>query len=1012
MKITLSKKSAWLVVSGLLAGIAPLRAQNQAPVIRCATMQVDSMRRAENPNIGSLADFEEWIAGEIERKQNSKIIGGVYQIPVVFHVVHNSNEAVGVGRNISFAAIQSQIDVLNEDFRKMFGSNGYNTHPDGADTQIEFCLAQRRPDGSAFPAGEPGVNRINRNTAGFNSPPYSTNYIDNTIKTWTYNNNVPTATRGWDPAQYMNIWICDISNGILGYAQFPESALGGMGCGSQNEATDGVVFLYNSIGKSSVTGFPAPYNEGRTATHEIGHWLGLRHIWGDGGCGVDDFCNDTPLSDNPNFGCPNGHVSCGSTDMIENYMDYTDDLCMNIFTNDQKMRMRTVLESSPLRLSLINSDACTPPNPSDAAIVDILQPRGDNCAGGITPQAVLKNRGGTNLTSAIINYELDNGTPVAFNWTGNLAPSATANVSLPVFNAPLGIHNLKVYSTLPNTTADPFTVYDTTEITFVISNGIMPPYTQDFDGGVFPPDIKWSSINPNNDCYEWLGGTGTSSSGQNNNASALMPNFGNNTSGSEHLVTPVFTLPCNVTNAQLSFDVAYRKRSSGTNDALFIDISEDCGASWNSTPIYSKSGSTLATLGTSTNYFIPSNGSDWRNEVVSLQSFVGATSKNVRFRFRGQTANGNNLYIDNFSFTAVSPAEIAVSESTLEVYDEGFYNYPLTAAGSSSSATFTVTNTGTSPLTLNNPITVSGTAFSLGTGFSSTTLAPGASTTFTVLFSPSGGGNFTGNVSFGNNDCDEGTYNFVLNGTGTGSVTVVADFSINTTQICQGSTATFTDASQNATSWSWDFGSGASPATATGAGPHTVTYSTSGSKTIMLTVNGSQSTTQTLMVNATPTVTQNSIGTLCVEGSPFVLQGGSPAGGTYSGTAVTGSTFSPAVAGEGSFPITYSYTDGNGCGGSAQITIVVQACASVGELASAGLSVFPNPSDGHFTIRDEKTLLTDVQVYDQQGKLVKSLKPDGSQQMQVDLSNFAAGAYTVHLVTLQGSYHSRIVVQH
>ncbi|MBM3431268.1 MAG: hypothetical protein FJX99_09815, partial [Bacteroidetes bacterium] len=267
-------------------------------VIRCFTDENHQQLLQQFPELETNDQFEQWMQQQLIQNQSSAIIGGVYYIPVIVHVIHNG-EAVGTGTNVSFAAIQSQIDVLNEDFRKILGSNGWNTHPDGADTQIEFCLAQRRPDGSAFPAGEPGVNRINRNTVGFTAPPYTQTYINSTVKPYTYNNNIPTATRGWDPAKYMNIWLANLSGGLLGYAQFPQSPLGGMGCGNQTAGTDGVVFLYNSIGKSSVTGFTGAYNEGRTATHEIGHWLGLRHVWGDGGCTVDDFCNDTPLADAP-----------------------------------------------------------------------------------------------------------------------------------------------------------------------------------------------------------------------------------------------------------------------------------------------------------------------------------------------------------------------------------------------------------------------------------------------------------------------------------------------------------------------------------------------------------------------------------------------------------------------------------------------------------------------------------------------------------------------------------------
>jgi hypothetical protein len=438
MKITRIARVQSCLLGILLITSQWLSAQTPNQVVRCYTDEMDAVLHAEHPELGTPAQFEQWIQQEIAVQQASgKIIGGVYQIPVVVHVIHNG-EAVGVGSNVSYAAIESQIEVLNEDFRRIFGSPGYNTHPAGVDTQIEFCLAKRRPDGSAFPLGEDGVNRINRTTAGFTAPPFSQAYVQGTIKAYTFNNNIPTATRGWDPAKYMNIWLCNLGGGLLGYEQFPQSPIGGMGCTTPVAGTDGVVFTYTSIGKSAVTGFPGPYNEGRTATHEIGHWLGLRHIWGDGGCTVDDFCNDTPESGAPNYGCPVGTNSCtaapdAGVDMIENYMDYTDDACMNIFTNDQKQRMRAVLEGSPLRLSLINSDACTPPNSNDAAITDVFAPVGDNCVGSITPSVQLRNRGSNNLTSATIRYTVDNGTPVSFSWTGNLTPGSSATVSLPAF---------------------------------------------------------------------------------------------------------------------------------------------------------------------------------------------------------------------------------------------------------------------------------------------------------------------------------------------------------------------------------------------------------------------------------------------------------------------------------------------------------------------------------------------------------------------------------------------------
>ena len=809
----------------------------QAP-IRCYTVEMDSALRANNPGLPSRDDFETWLSSEMQNNAQSKIIGGVYYIPVVVHVIH-SGEAVGTGTNVSFAAIQSQIDVLNEDFRKMMGTNGWNTNPVGADTKIEFCLAQRRPDGSAFPVGEPGVNRILSTTITATAPPFSTAFIDATIKPWTYNGGVPTATRGWDPNKYMNIWLCNISGGILGYAQFPQSPLGGMGCAAPAVATDGVVFLYSSIGKSSVTGFPGPYNEGRTATHEIGHWLGLRHIWGDGGCTVDDYCNDTPEAAAANFGCPAGTNSCTAApdagpDMIENYMDYTDDMCMNIFTQDQKMRMRTVLESSPLRVNLINSDACTPPNPSDASVIDIVNPKGDNCPGSLIPTVVLKNRGSSNLTSATISYKIDNGTVTTFAWTGTLTPGSTANVTVPAFTSTLGVHNFKAWSTLPNGIADPATAYDTSAIDFVISNGEMAPFTENFDGQTFPPDVRWQVTNGGSDCYYWIGASGVSSTGVFANNIAEVPCFGNSTAQTESLISPIFILPCNATAANIQFDVAYRRRTAGTNEQLFVDISTDCGLTWNPTPIFNKSGATLATSATlTTTDWYPTAAADWRNETVSLLSFVTGTSSNVKFRFRAVSANGNNIFIDNFKFNATTPGEIELTQGTTDVLDGGYYNYGSVLAGAPTTATFTITNTGTSNLTLTAPITVTGANFTLGSSFGTTTVAAGATTTFSVIFNSASAGTFTGNVSFTTNDCDEGTYNFQLNATAI-ATPPVANFSGTPLIICAGSTVTFTDLSTNATSWSWNFGAGATPATSTAQNP-TVTFNTAGTNTITLT---------------------------------------------------------------------------------------------------------------------------------------------------------------------------------
>ncbi len=350
-----------LVLATAAGGIFPVAGQSVKTVDKCATMEQDSIRRMLYPQSGSLTELEKSIQErmvEIElRKRSGRTTATVITIPVVVHVVHNG-EPVGSGRNLSVAQVQSQLEVLNEDFRRRPGTPGFNDNPVGADIEVEFCLSALDPQGQTM--AERGIRRVRGNRAS-----WTRDQIEGELK--------PTTV--WDPNRYYNIWVLDFTAGderLVGYAQFPDnSSLPGLPTNAGSANTDGVVVRYTSFGSAAKGNFPilqAPYNQGRTLTHETGHWLGLRHIWGDGPCSADDFCGDTPPQESESRGCPTGRISCGSVNMVQNYMDYSDDRCMNIFTICQKNRMRAVMEISPRRRELVNSGVCgtqvaTVPNP-------------------------------------------------------------------------------------------------------------------------------------------------------------------------------------------------------------------------------------------------------------------------------------------------------------------------------------------------------------------------------------------------------------------------------------------------------------------------------------------------------------------------------------------------------------------------------------------------------------------------------------------------------------------------
>jgi len=291
----------------------------------CSTMEVMERQLEQNPDMAIEMDkIENHTKEIIQNRRNFRRVDGIITIPVVVHVIYQTDL-----QNISDAQILSQIQVLNDDFRRL-NSDANNTWSQAADTQIEFCLATVDPNSDTTT----GITRKFNDRSSWG-----------TRDAMKYSSN--GGVDAWPANDYLNMWVCNIGNGVLGYAQFP---------GSGSTATDGVVMSPQYFGTTGIA--QAPFNGGRTTTHEVGHWFNLRHIWGDGGCSVDDFVSDTPASDAANFDCATGHVSCGTIDMVENYMDYSDDACMNLFTQGQKDRIRALFEADGYRESILNSPGC------------------------------------------------------------------------------------------------------------------------------------------------------------------------------------------------------------------------------------------------------------------------------------------------------------------------------------------------------------------------------------------------------------------------------------------------------------------------------------------------------------------------------------------------------------------------------------------------------------------------------------------------------------------------------
>lgn len=415
-------------------------AQHLPGTRNCATDSYLEVLKAQHPHLAQeRKQAQQNVQEQLQQQQGWQNLRAAttITIPVVFHVIYNNST-----ENISDEQVLSQLAVLNADFRRM-NADAANTpsyfQPFAADTRIEFCLARLDPAGNP----SPGITRTQTSRTGFD---YFTDYVKSTAN---------GGTEAWDRDRYLNIWICDIKDDVLGYATPPGTALA---------RQDGVVLHYAAIGAAPDNPFLWPYNMGRTATHEVGHWLGLEHIWGgdDASCTDTDGISDTPNQEDYTLGCQGGiQSSCNNGpygNMYQNYMDYSDDACMNLFTKGQAAYMNAVL--STIRSSLLNSLVCTASIRSDFGLAleeDTLLVAGksiqfaDASAGVRATEWLWEFEGGVPATSTQQNPRVTYPQPGKYDVKLTVSNGAVSSATLKEDFVHVTVSDLTVF---PNPTAD------------------------------------------------------------------------------------------------------------------------------------------------------------------------------------------------------------------------------------------------------------------------------------------------------------------------------------------------------------------------------------------------------------------------------------------------------------------------------------------------------------------------------------------------------------------------------
>ncbi len=629
----LTMKNLFISAFCLIIGISSVSAQSW-----CGTVAHQQSLIENQPEKAAVLQEEFERFNRLQREKSAKGIKNNehYIVPVVFHIIHQSGS-----ENISLNQIEDQMRILNEDFARL-NPDTANTpaifSQNAGDTNIEFRLAKIDPDGNCTQ----GVTRTYSNlTVGARD-------------------NVKELIQ-WDPTRYMNVWVVktieqfDPDGGtVLGFAQFPNQLF-------SDSETDGIVIRHDYCGSIET----ASSNRGRTLTHEAGHWLNLRHIWGDQDCG-DDNIDDTPTGQDANYfictddfpynvgvcsSSPGQTITQSSGEMFMNYMDYSDDFCMNMFSLGQGERMRSAINT--YRDDLTTNENLIATGTNDDYILVDCPPIAEfesnysfGCEGNVFE---FESNFYNAPESSITGYEW------TFEGADYISNSNDANPS--VTYSQLGTYDVSL--TVTNG-AGSNTITKSNYVSIFSENAEMTgPYFQNFESEEFPtfennPSWNWTITGDVTDSWERV----TSASSPNlspidneENIASFRIRSLNFSEGGETrtLVTPGIDLSDLNGAVRAYFDLAYARRSGNTNDVLEVHVSDDCGRTWSKRWDRECNEDTddLSTNGGG-NVVFPYSPIDghWEQQTVNINSYAGRSNVSLKFVFSG--TGGNWLYLDNF----------------------------------------------------------------------------------------------------------------------------------------------------------------------------------------------------------------------------------------------------------------------------------------------------------------------------------------------------------------------------